>query len=338
MSLNRNTQLKAAELSDTELGFINIIEINKCSSNSSNKISGFDKEKLLQMANFSKLSSLTFNEENQRYIEMKLANKGYKTFSEFEQEGYKIIPFSTSYDHAGYLFIKDKEVTIAYHGTKTLGDLLTDINAILIPSSFVPGRAHLGFHNGFTSSWDDIYIKLNEYAKEQNISVKDFHFNVTGHSMGGAIAKIAAIRLEKIVGANEIKVATFGDPRVFDVIAADNYNKTALVDTTIRVTEHHSDLIPALCPGVFGYSHVGKNLRIKCPDGNSIHDLDGYYEAIKNHSDDEFQANNEASIFYYPSKFLQYANAYTIGNIQQAISYINNTCLGESSFIEHNLE
>jgi hypothetical protein len=295
-------------------------------------IAGFSQEKLLKMCNFSKL---TYSND-----EEKLKNTGYKTVKDFEDEGYIAKDFNNSEGYAGTLFFKNNEVILAYRGTKTLGNLVTDINCIFATSSFInKGRVHCGFYRSFQDSWDNIYKEINNYAKSQNLKVEDLNVNVTGHSMGGAVAKIAALRLYNVAGVRNINVATFGDPRAFDIIASQSYNE-ALGDRTIRVTQHRVDPVPAVAPGCGGYSHVGAQLRVDSmiTQGNIPHKIDGYYNAIKNLKKEEYISNNTVSFFYYPSKLLQYANSYTIGVAQTAIGNLRRCYTGSSTWVEKTLE
>lgn len=168
--------------------------------------------------------------------------KIYKTRAELISEGYEIIPFGNSFEKdAGHVLIKDKEITIAYHGTRlshSVNDGLTDINVLFTTSELLPesGRLHRGFYNSFTDSLPNLYGILKSYAEKQESEIKDFKINLTGHSMGGAIAKIAALFLNKTGEAEDIHVATFGDLRVFDLTASEFYNEV-LQEKTIRVTQ-----------------------------------------------------------------------------------------------------
>ncbi|OCA06813.1 hypothetical protein [Wolbachia endosymbiont of Trichogramma pretiosum] len=55
----------------------------------------------------------------------------YKTRAELISEGYEIIPFGNSFEKdAGHVFIKGKEITVAYHGARlsqSFNDGVTDI-------------------------------------------------------------------------------------------------------------------------------------------------------------------------------------------------------------------
>jgi len=231
-------------------------------------IAGFDREKLLKMSNFCKIS---YGDDDNKLSEKRcntLAEEVYKTGFEVTTEGYEIIPFSNSFEEdAGHVFIKGKEITVAYHGTRGFNDGITDANVLFTTSELLPegGRMHRGFYNSFTDSWPNLYGILKSYAEKQESEIKDFKINLTGHSMGGAIAKIAALCLNKTEGAENVHVATFGDPRVFDLTASEFYNDV-LQEKTIRVTHHQRDPVPALCPGSFGYAHVGAQLRVPTPE------------------------------------------------------------------------
>ncbi len=177
------------------------------------------------------------------------------------------------------------------------------------------GRIHRGFYNSFTDSWPNLYGILKSHAEKQGSEIKDFKFNLTGHSMGGAVAKIAALCLNKTEGAEDLHVATFGDPRVFDLTASEFYNE-ALEEKTIRVTQHRQDPVPAVSPGCLGYAHVGAQLRVSAPEEYSVHKIDGYHEAIYRTDESDFRSNNYVSLFYYPVRAINKVNAVVLGKVQ----------------------
>ncbi|WP_341813477.1 lipase family protein [Wolbachia endosymbiont (group B) of Germaria angustata] len=323
------------------------------------KIAGFDREKLLEMGNFckisygdddGKLSKKRCNNLAQRAYKTEFeivedfeivpsTEKMYKTRAELISEGYEIIPFGNSFEKdAGHVFIKGKEITIAYHGTRlsqSFNDGITDINVLFATSEFLPegGRIHCGFYNSFMDSWPNLYGILKSHAEKQGSEIKDFKINLTGHSMGGAIAKIAALCLNKTEGAEDVHVATFGDPRVFDLTASEFYNDV-LQEKTIRVTQHRQDPVPAVSPGICGYAHVGAQLRISVPEGYFVHQIDGYHEAIKIMDEKDFRSNNNVSLFYYPSRILSRINCAVLGNAQYYAANLGNYILGGQNFFE----
>ncbi|MFP3027956.1 MAG: lipase family protein, partial [Wolbachia sp.] len=200
---------------------------------------------------------------------------------------------------------KDKEITIVYRGSRNRFDYMKDTEMILTSSDgLLPegGKIHSGFYSLFKGSWDSVYEILRGYANDQQLEIKDFKINLTGHSMGGAIANIAALCLSVREGAEDLHVATFASPRVFDSSAAKVYEER-LGKKTIRVV-NQSDPIPLLPLGSMGYKHVGERLVItsRC-SLQRAHLLDIYRNLIINIEPDKFKSDNSVSI-YYPLSYL----------------------------------
>ncbi|QOD38569.1 lipase family protein [Candidatus Wolbachia massiliensis] len=363
-----NLSKEIIELEMDEFEFINPSDPNEIHSLPSSyqidksivEVAGFNKEKLLEMSNFCKISygdgddklgeksykALVYKTdeffEDEKDFAILENEKMYKTRAELANEGYEIIPFGNGFEEdAGHVFIKDKEITIAYHGTRFkhglwgLNDVITDFNTSFTTSELLPegGRIHRGFYSSFMDSWSNLYGILKSYAEKQGSEIKDFKINLTGHSMGGAVAKIAALCLNKTEGTENVHVATFGDPRVFDLTASEIYND-ALQETTIRVTQHRQDPVPAVAPGLLGYAHVGAQLRVSTPDGYAIHKIDGYHEAIYRTDKNDFQSNNNVSLFYYPIRMLNRVNCAVFGNAQYYAANLGSYILGRSNFFE----
>ncbi|WP_264329307.1 lipase family protein [Wolbachia endosymbiont (group A) of Andrena hattorfiana] len=272
------------------------------------EIAGFSQEKLLEIINFVKVGYYVsdYNLNNKKFSE--LEERSYRVPAKLKEEGYKIIQFynmrdnEQPYRHAGYVFIKDKEITIVYRGSRNLFDYITDIR---IPLIYAPellpegGKIHSGFYSLFKDSWGSVYEILRGYANDQKLEIKDFKINLAGHSMGGAIATIAALCLSVREGAEDLHVATFASPRVFDSAAAEVYEER-LGKKTIRVV-NQSDLIPSLPLGSMGYKHVGEQLRISSSSSLYAHPLDVYRNLIANLEPDQFKSDNSVSIYYYLS-------------------------------------
>lgn len=288
------------------------------------EIAGFHKEKLLEMCTFSKM---TYGNNDS-----KLSASGYKTKAEFINEGYHVIPFYyKSRRQAGFIFAKDGEVSIAYRGTQGVGDVITDANVMFATSEFLPegGRMHCGFYRAFKDSWPSLYKELKRYGNEQKSEIKDLKINLTGHSMGGALAKIAALCLNKTENAQDLHVAAFGDPRVFDFAASEIYNNV-LGEKTIRVTQHRQDPVPAVAPGCAGYAHVGAQLRVEKSPEKWFHQIDGYYNAIGNMKNEDFKSNSSVSLFYYPSKVVGTAICGITAPLQHCFAGARRAWYGES--------
>ena len=150
--------------------------------------------------------------------------------------------------------------------------------------------------------------------------------------MGGAIAKIAALCLNKTEGAEDIHIATFGDPRVFLILLLVNFIMM-FFKKTIRVTQHGQDPVPAVSPGICGYAHVGAQLRISVPEGYFVHQIDGYHEAIKIMDENDFRSNNNVSLFTILREYCR-INCAVLGNAQHYAAKLGDYILDRQNFFE----
>lgn len=124
---------------------------------------------------------------------------------------------------------------VAVKGTASLYDALTDLNAGLRTS-------HTGFpiHQGFYYAFDSVLMELRQFvSKLQGITV----IHCVGHSLGGAVATLAAdwLRTSHVVSA--VKLYTFGCPRVgFQSFASKCTSK--LSSENIYRVYHKTDPVP----------------------------------------------------------------------------------------------
>lgn len=96
---------------------------------------------------------------------------------------------------------------LSFRGTEpaSIKDIKADANAKLVDCESC-GKIHEGFDNAFKSVAQDIQAELN------NGKYTDLPLYITGHSLGGALATIAAKKLTHIAGI--AACYTFGSPRV----------------------------------------------------------------------------------------------------------------------------
>lgn len=142
--------------------------------------------------------------------------------------------------------------------------------------TFLPyanGRVHRGFANRFHEAWDDIYIDISKYALSIGKKVTDLNYKISGHSMGGALAVLAALRLNVVSFNSEltdhIQVVTFGSPRVFDFETAKQYEQL-LGNSTLRVVHEGEGIVPSFPCSSNGSKHVGILFETPKPGINEI--------------------------------------------------------------------
>lgn len=89
---------------------------------------------------------------------------------------------------------------------------------------------------------------------------------VTGHSLGGALAALAAKYCVSI-GTTPCAIYTFGMPRVGGERFAQEYNFSALGAITYRLV-HGDNIVPRVPPSQLGYRHIGRVLQ--CATGGKF--------------------------------------------------------------------
>lgn len=140
-------------------------------------------------------------------------------------------------------------------GTRGLRNLITDAEAWRSPVTC--GEVHHGFWN----AWLPVKFKLIQKIEAILAGAKKPVF-VCGHSLGGALAMIAAkylaLKLYDICG-----VYTFGCPRVGDKTFARNYNACHVAATTLTLLDltftviNDCDIVPRIPGWLAGYRRPG---------------------------------------------------------------------------------
>ncbi|WP_274655010.1 lipase family protein [Paenibacillus humicola] len=166
-----------------------------------------------------------------------LVPAGYRPIGSFEAGAFEIAlqPF-------GFVLESDDAAILAFRGTRSAVDWVTDFIARQIPLSIVRngGRTHQGFTELYLSARSQIFGLLDRLPERKPLFV-------TGHSLGGALAVLAALD----IASNRRQtpyVYTFGAPRVGDPAFVRTYNKA--VKATYRV-QNEFDVVPYLPPLVY---------------------------------------------------------------------------------------
>lgn len=124
---------------------------------------------------------------------------------------------------------------VAIKGTASLYDMLTDLNTG-IRSSHTGHHVHQGFYYAFNS----ILVELRRFVSElKGTSI----IHCVGHSLGGAIATLAADWLKSSCSVPTINLYTFGSPRVgLELFAGKCTSK--LRPNNIYRAYHRTDPVP----------------------------------------------------------------------------------------------
>jgi hypothetical protein len=127
-------------------------------------------------------------------------------------------------------------VFISFRGTEPamVADWLSDVQYHQTPLRNLPGQVHGGFGRAFSLVFDQTKDAIDALPGAR-------HF-FTGHSLGGALAVLAAA----ILNPQVTTVYTYGQPRVGDQAFSEAYDQ-ALGNVTFRYVNNF-DLVPHLPP------------------------------------------------------------------------------------------
>lgn len=107
-------------------------------------------------------------------------------------------------------------------------------------------------HTGFSHGWEQINNIVTRALKTSRATHPDYRLVVTGHSLGGAVATLAAAHLRS--RGYEVDCYTFGAPRVGNDAFA-NFVTSQSGGSNWRLT-HYDDPVPRLPPMFLGYRHL----------------------------------------------------------------------------------
>jgi hypothetical protein len=134
---------------------------------------------------------------------------------------------------------RDGNVYIVFRGTQA--DDPTDIG-VDVDLRLEPWQAGGRVHNGFSQSLQSIWGAVEQWLKPYDRS----KVWVTGHSLGAALATLAASLLPDAI------LVTFGSPRV-----GDNQFAALFDGRDVRRHVDCSDVVSMVPPELLGYRHVG---------------------------------------------------------------------------------
>jgi len=132
-----------------------------------------------------------------------------------------------------YLLISNEhEQAIAVRGTANAENVMVDLDLQLEPEPTLGIEIHKGFALAAKSVWQDVAQRLN----------RDKAIRTTGHSLGGAVAVVLAMHLDK-AGYQLTDTTTFGQPKVTNVQGARAFKHLPLTRVVTPL-----DIVPIVPP------------------------------------------------------------------------------------------
>ena len=170
-----------------------------------------------------------------------------------------------------YVWDTANEIAVVFRGTDGKRDVTADLDQRTVELTDVPrvGKGsvcvHRGFHRQFTVVREDLrrtLIRCDAGRRKRLL--------FTGHSLGGAVATVAAVCLgnEPWTAGSSVEVHTFGSPRVGNAGFVRAFD--AVVGSSIRVF-HEGDPV-SMMPTKSPFQHVSGGMRL--PSFASIEDLE----------------------------------------------------------------
>ena len=141
---------------------------------------------------------------------------------------------------------------LVFKGTDTLRQWMSNLDALPVAWE-QGGHVHGGFAKAFERIWEEFEPRIAQY---------ELPLFLSGHSLGGALATLAAARLGKTVRA----LYTFGSPRVGNAA----FNERCLAEIPFFRVSNHLDLVcsvprPVTVAERFNFVHAGE---LVCFDEN----------------------------------------------------------------------
>ena len=199
-----------------------------------------------------------------------------------------------------WVVVSEPAIIVAFRGTYSITNTIVDLSTV--PQEYVPypapddddddeeeededaikGRndnenkcTNCTVHMGFLASWRSARDYVLPALKAARAQHPDYPVHLVGHSLGGAVAALAALEIRLSLGWQDVQVTTFGEPRIGNQALVDYLDKAfGLVDNgddedevkdevgekrAYRRVTHVNDPVPLLPLTEWGYrSHAGE--------------------------------------------------------------------------------
>ena len=259
---------------------------------------GFDRNRAIMLAElvrqvYSQFEAFSNNKawqlqgESTLVAELKLATKPapVKSFAaNFEKEHRQTKSKSHRDDGLpiGFIARRKSEAYLVFRGTMTTKEWIRDFNIHLKPYPYTQAGK---VHDGFIQVYDVLRKSVHDAFGSIGYGKRLF---VAGHSLGAALATLAALDLASTKRFKDLSVYTFGSPRVGNRLFATEFNRT-LKQRSFRIA-NTCDLVVSMpfpvpflgfLGGYFTHVETPIDFTIQKEDGEKNHDLGTYLEALQ---------------------------------------------------------
>ena len=184
------------------------------------------------------------------FVEKQLKQWGYDAFRWVEDKETDTQAFVTG---------KDTHLIVSFRGTSSKKDALVDTRFRKTDAFGGRGRVHRGFHSAMDSVWNQVQAAVDELGADKKIFI-------CGHSLGAALAQLAAHRLA-LESYSVAAVYVYGSPRIGNPEFRDAYNELLEDKTFLHI--NNRDIVTQIPPRILGFRHLGGGPRL-FDDGHVI--------------------------------------------------------------------
>ncbi|KAF1911354.1 Alpha/Beta hydrolase protein [Ampelomyces quisqualis] len=157
----------------------------------------------------------------------------------------------------------NKLIVLSFRGSRSIRNWITNLAFPAIPTSICPDCLS---SKGIWVSWLEAQKNVVAAINAAQAQHPTYKIVATGHSLGGALASLAAAVLRS--QGKSVDLYTYGAPKIGLQGLADFLSNPAL-GATYRVT-HRADPVPKLPPALLGYRHVGPEYYVTSGNGGAV--------------------------------------------------------------------
>jgi predicted lipase len=143
----------------------------------------------------------------------------------------------------------NKVIVLSFRGSRSVRNFITDIVFPTIPTTICPTCLA---SKGFWGSWLEAQKNVLSAIATAKAQYPDYKVVATGHSLGGALASLAAGVLRS--QGTTVDLYTYGAPKI-GLESISQYLTNTTMGATYRVT-HKNDPVPKLPPALLGFRHI----------------------------------------------------------------------------------
>jgi hypothetical protein len=153
-----------------------------------------------------------------------------------------------------------KSIVVSFRGTNSLQNWIANLDYKKVKINTWPECDNCKLHGGWWKSWKDVRKIVKKAVKELMDQHPDYRIVTTGHSLGGAIAQIAAADMRATEGIG-VDAYTYGSPRIGNPEASEFITNQTL-GRNYRVTHKH-DIVTNFPPLFKNYRHVSPEYNFR---------------------------------------------------------------------------